>query len=67
MSYDNGNRYDGGWKNHLRDGHGKFYSKGDSLTYDGQWSQDKKNGSGTKYFVNGSKYTGEIQNEQIHG
>jgi len=43
MNYFNGDRYDGEWKNNLRDGHGVFINN-DGDMYDGNWKLDKMEG-----------------------
>lgn len=44
MVYANGDTYEGGWANDMREGIGAFYciSKGrNTLVYTGEWSRDK--------------------------
>ena len=43
MNYFNGDRYDGEWKNNMRDGPGVFVNN-DGDMYDGNWKSDKMEG-----------------------
>jgi len=54
---DNGNEYEGEWKNDKREGHGKAkYNTGD--VYIGNWKNCKRHGHGTMYIENGDAYEG---------
>ena len=54
---DNGNEYEGEWKNDKRDGSGKAtYNTGD--IYIGNWKNCKRNGMGTMYIENVDVYEG---------
>ena len=54
---DNGNEYEGDWKNDKREGHGKAkYNTGD--VYIGNWKKCKRHGQGTMYIENGDIYEG---------
>ena len=67
MIYNNGDKYEGEWKNDLKHGNGimnykngeKFYFSKDKFEeiekYDGYWEKNKKNGKGIIYFKNGDK------------
>mmetsp|Transcript_23067 Transcript_23067/g.47424 ORF Transcript_23067/g.47424 Transcript_23067/m.47424 type:complete len:320 (+) Transcript_23067:54-1013(+) len=58
---DNGNEYEGEWKNDKRDGHGKAkYNTGD--VYIGNWKNCKRHGHGTMYIENGDVYEGNWNN-----
>ena len=58
---DNGNEYEGEWKNDKRDGHGKAkYNTGD--VYIGDWKNCKRHGHGTMYIENGDIYEGGWSN-----
>lgn len=35
--YTNGNKYEGGWKNDLKHGHGVYYNFVNGEKYEGQW------------------------------
>ena len=46
--YENGDKYDGEWKNNKREGKGiQYFAVG--TRYNGEWKNDKMNGKG-KYF-----------------
>ena len=58
---DNGNTYEGEWKNDKRDGHGKAkYNTGD--VYIGSWKNCKRHGHGSMYIENGDVYEGGWNN-----
>ena len=58
---DNGNTYEGEWKNDKRDGHGKAkYNTGD--VYIGSWMNCKRHGHGSMYIENGDVYEGGWNN-----
>jgi hypothetical protein len=58
---DNGNEYEGDWKNDKREGHGKAkYNTGD--VYIGSWKKCKRHGQGTMYIENGDIYEGNWSN-----
>ena len=64
--YNNGDVYEGEWKNDLREGKGKmYYSNGN--VYEGEWKNDRREGNGILYFCNGGVYTGEFKNNIISG
>ena len=53
MSYANGNKYIGEWKDGKKSGEGvMIYENGD--LYDGEWQHGKKNGQGTLTLKNGN-------------
>ena len=56
--FDNGETYDGEWKNHEIHGHGTYIWK-DKGTYTGQWVNGKQHGKGTHKFLDGSTEEGE--------
>ncbi len=59
--YDNGDIYEGNFKDSLRHGKGKMlYANGDS--YEGNYSMDLREGDGTYIFSNGDSYTGKFKN-----
>lgn len=45
MYYANGDKYDGNWKNDLKDGDGTYWGANGNI-YEGQWKDDKYNGKG---------------------
>jgi hypothetical protein len=54
---DNGNKYEGEWRNDKRKGQGKAtYNTGD--VYSGSWKNCKRHGYGTMYIENGDIYEG---------
>ncbi|KAL3808289.1 hypothetical protein ACHAXA_009801 [Cyclostephanos tholiformis] len=58
---DNGNEYEGEWKNDKRNGHGKAkYNTGD--VYIGSWRNCKRHGHGTMHIENGDVYDGGWNN-----
>jgi len=58
---DNGNEYEGEWKNDKREGHGKAkYNTGD--VYIGNWKNCKRHRHGTMYIENGDVYEGGWNN-----
>lgn len=74
LVYKNGDVYEGQFKDDKRDGEGKIqanslgvmiYKNGEK--YDGQWSDDKKGPQGTHYYLDGSKYEGDIANNMKEG
>ena len=66
MYYNNGDKYDGEWKNDLREGKGIMkYNNGD--IYDGYWKNDKKDGKGIMINNNGDKYDGYWKNNLREG
>lgn len=61
MVYDNGDIYDGGWKNGIFSGHGIMkYRNGD--IYDGEWENGERNGEGEYTWKNGGVYIGKYKN-----
>lgn len=63
---DNGNSYEGEWKNDKRDGIGTArYSSGD--VYDGQWQRGRRHGHGVMYIEAGDTYIGSWKNGLKHG
>lgn len=48
--YSNGDRYDGGWINSIKEGKGiMLYSNGDK--YDGNWANGKQEGKGINQYM----------------
>lgn len=64
-TYENGDRYEGNWKDGKRDGLGTLVS--DISRYEGYWKEDKKSGLGKESFEDDSKYDGEYLNDCFHG
>ena len=62
MTYEDGSKYDGEWKE------GKRYGKGtliyeDGSKYEGEWKNGKKNGQGSIFYHDGSKLEGEFRDD----
>ena len=66
VTFPNGDRYEGGFRDGLFDGWGVYYyHNGDR--YEGTFSGDMKNGRGTYTYNNGDKFIGEFGNDMRHG
>ena len=64
--WDNGNEYDGLWKDGKQDGNGDFrYENGDR--YKGHYSEGKKNGYGTYTWKSGNSYVGNWKDDKMSG
>ena len=67
MTYRDGRRYDGGFKNNMRNGFGIMtyqdrgkYEEGSS--YEGEWLDDERNGQGVMIYSNdGRRLKGEFK------
>ena len=59
--YENGDKYEGDWKNGLKEGKGVYYYKNGNR-YEGDYQNDKREGKGIKYYKNGDKYEGDWKN-----
>ena len=65
--YNDGARYEGDWKNGLREGKGIFYYKNGNK-YEGDWKNGLREGKGIYYYKNGNKYEGYWKdNKMRHG
>lgn len=71
--YENGDKYDGDWKNGKREGRGN-QSFAVGTKYEGEWKNDKMNGRGKIFTIlglcvysNGNKYEGDWKNDQMEG
>ena len=60
----NGNRYEGDFKNNIRDGI-CYYASGNM--YEGDYKNNKKEGKGVFYFSNGNMYEGDQKNDKREG
>lgn len=58
--YPDGSRYEGGFKDDKRDGHGCLYFP-DGSRLVGHFKDDEANGEGVLYFKNGDKYEGSFK------
>jgi len=70
MIWQNGNKYEGDWKDGLRDGHGVFWVKdGKKLRklYAGNWKRGLKHGKGVYYSKSDGTYEGEWQDGMRQG
>lgn len=79
--FENGDKYDGEWKNNKREGRGEFgvgrvgtQSFAVGTRYEGDWANDKMTGRGklfttlgTCMYSNGNKYEGDWVNGQMQG
>ena len=66
--YENGNYYEGEWKNYLRNGIGTLYNKNGKIEYIGDWVNDKREGFGISHYENGKdKYIGYWINDKREG
>ena len=64
MNYNNGDKYEGEFKNNLREGKGIMnYNNGDK--YEGEWKNNLREGKGIYYYNNNDKYEGEYKNNEI--
>ena len=59
-------KYEGEFKNNLRDGKGIMYYNNDNK-YEGEWKNDFKEGKGIMYYKSGNKYVGEWKNDDKEG
>jgi hypothetical protein len=66
LAYDNGNVYEGEWREGAVHGSGaKSYRNGD--VYSGEWREGKREGKGEYKYAHGHKYTGEYKHDVCHG
>ncbi|TGN08327.1 MORN repeat-containing protein [Leptospira ilyithenensis] len=64
--YENGDIYQGSFKNDQREGQGNFvYTDGEKFS--GIYKEDKRSGPGEYQFKNGDKYIGEFKDGGING
>lgn len=61
-----GNKYNGSFKNGIREGNGKMYYTSRNV-YDGNWLNNVKNGKGKFTFIDGSEYNGDWKNDKYEG
>lgn len=65
MEYKNGNKYQGDFKNGVKDGKGTL-TLGDDK-YEGDWKNDLKDGKGTYTYWDGTKYEGDFKDNTFDG
>ena len=70
IRWDNGDIYNGDWKNDKKEGKG-IYCYNNGQRYEGDWIEDKKEGRGIYYWNNsefqGDRYEGEWKNDNYEG
>lgn len=66
ITYDNGDRFEGQWKNGVKSGFGTYYFS-DGGKYEGNWEDNSYNGYGVRTYINGDKYDGNWINGQRFG
>jgi len=64
--YNDGNRYEGEWKDGIKNGKGTYYFKSGDR-YEGEWKDGIKNGKGTYYYNDGNRYEGEWKDNKFNG
>ena len=74
MIYNNGARYEGGWKNDKKNGKGIYISShyfncenNLGFKYEGEFKNDKFEGFGIATYSNGDRYEGEWKNNKQYG
>lgn len=66
FTFENGDIYDGNWRENKRHGSGKYqWAKGN--IYHGDWVEDKREGKGKMEWPDGSCYEGDFGNSMFHG
>jgi len=63
---EDGEQYEGGWNNDLREGYGRVTWK-NGTGYEGEWKNSRMNGKGTYWWPNGDRYEGDWLNDNHHG
>ena len=66
ITYANGTKYEGSFKNDFHDGFGKLMQL-NGETYEGEWKKGKINGNGMRIHANGNKYIGNYVNNVRSG
>ena len=67
VQYPNGDSYDGGFKDGLRDGEGTYTYAEAGNKYEGEWKLNKKNGIGKMTFGADGEYYGHFENGKRSG
>ena len=65
MTYPDGSKYKGEWKNGSFNGQGTF-TLTDEWQYEGEWKDGERHGTGTMIYP-GGKYVGEFKEGERHG
>ena len=65
--YDDGEYYEGQWKNNLRHGKGIQFYKNGKIKYEGDFSEDYFEGNGKLFKENGDYYEGQFEKDLKHG
>ena len=64
MTYANGDKYEGEWKNGEKNGKGVMtYANGDK--YEGEWEKNSRQGKGVMVYANGDKYEGNWEVSKV--
>ena len=66
MTFNDGNKYVGEFKDNQYNGFGKFY-KNDVLVYEGNYINNNKEGKGIYYYSVGNKFEGDFKNDLENG
>ena len=66
MTFNDGNKYVGEFKDNQYNGFGKFY-KNDVLVYEGNYINNNKEGKGIYYYSGGNKFEGDFKNDLENG
>ena len=67
MTFTNGNKYVGEWKDGDLHGQGTYTWASSESKYVGGFKDGKRHGQGTYTYANGDKYVGEFKNNKQHG
>ena len=63
--WSNGDRYNGEFRNDMRNGKGEMYKS--NQTYTGQWKDNKRCEKEEKISLEGDKYVGDFKDDKFHG
>ena len=66
LTFQNGDKYEGGWKDGKKNGKGTYTSK-NGYKYEGEWKDNKMDGKGTYKFKSGEKYEGDWKDDKMDG
>lgn len=64
--FDNGGKYQGGFRNGKMHGQGDYLSRNGNQ-YRGEWYYGRRQGKGTMWFSNGDVYAGAFKNDRLEG